>query len=372
MKKNEFLDALRRRIAALPAEDIERSLDYYSEIIDDCMEDGMTEDEAVEQVGSVEQAAANILDEMPAGSLVSAPQEERRIAPSYMSESFDSIRIEDTESDVLFIPSADGCCDIEWSEKLPHTVTVENGVLTVRRQTERKWFQRISLHGEQAKLFVRIPAGEYNDLFVSTASGDVRIPAEFAFRTAEVTSASGDVEMFANVGRKLRAKSVSGDVKVNKLTAGGMELSSVSGDVECAFVRVGGGLTIKTVSGDIELNTANCASLGAKTVSGDAKLCDAVAEELNASSISGDVSLTSVIISAGMNIQTTSGEVRLTGSDGGEINIKTSSGSVHGTLLSGKMFHCTSRSGSVNTPAPTPGGICRVSSGSGSIKLKVE
>ena len=42
MKKNEFIEALRAKLIALNAQDIERSLDYYSEIIDDCMEDGMT------------------------------------------------------------------------------------------------------------------------------------------------------------------------------------------------------------------------------------------------------------------------------------------------------------------------------------------
>ena len=42
MLKNEFITVLRENLSSLPEEDLERVLDYYSEIIDDCMEDGMT------------------------------------------------------------------------------------------------------------------------------------------------------------------------------------------------------------------------------------------------------------------------------------------------------------------------------------------
>ena len=39
MKKNEFLAELRGRLAGLSEADLNRSLDYYAEMIDDRMED---------------------------------------------------------------------------------------------------------------------------------------------------------------------------------------------------------------------------------------------------------------------------------------------------------------------------------------------
>ena len=57
MNKQEFLRALRERLSGLPAEDIEKHVQYYSEIIDDRMEDGMTEAEAVAAVELPEQMA---------------------------------------------------------------------------------------------------------------------------------------------------------------------------------------------------------------------------------------------------------------------------------------------------------------------------
>ena len=43
MNKSEFLWELRKKLSGLPDEDILRSLDYYGEIIDDCVENGLDE-----------------------------------------------------------------------------------------------------------------------------------------------------------------------------------------------------------------------------------------------------------------------------------------------------------------------------------------
>ena len=64
MTKLEFLSSLRERLtglSSLSAEDLERSLEYYSESIDDRMEDGLTEEEAVEAMGSIDEIVAQIL-----------------------------------------------------------------------------------------------------------------------------------------------------------------------------------------------------------------------------------------------------------------------------------------------------------------------
>ena len=52
MNKQEYLSAIRVRIPKMPTEDMERFIAYYSEMIDDRMEDGMmdTPDDAVDQI----------------------------------------------------------------------------------------------------------------------------------------------------------------------------------------------------------------------------------------------------------------------------------------------------------------------------------
>lgn len=70
MNKQQFLSALRRGLSQLPPEEIEKQAAYYSELIDDMVEDGMTEYEAVSRLGSVEDIYQDILQNMPLPLLV--------------------------------------------------------------------------------------------------------------------------------------------------------------------------------------------------------------------------------------------------------------------------------------------------------------
>ena len=65
MKKQEFLDKLKASLWAMPEADTQRSLDYYSEMIDDRMEEGLTEEEAVAAIGDLDEIVGQILTETP-------------------------------------------------------------------------------------------------------------------------------------------------------------------------------------------------------------------------------------------------------------------------------------------------------------------
>lgn len=66
MNKQMFLDGLRAALAQLPADEIEKTLSYYAEIIDDRIEDGMSEEEAVASMEPIETLAARVVNEAPA------------------------------------------------------------------------------------------------------------------------------------------------------------------------------------------------------------------------------------------------------------------------------------------------------------------
>ena len=65
MKKKEFLEKLRASLWALPEADKQRSVDYYTEMIDDRMEDGLSEEEAVAAIGDLDEIVKQILTETP-------------------------------------------------------------------------------------------------------------------------------------------------------------------------------------------------------------------------------------------------------------------------------------------------------------------
>ena len=61
MIKAQFLSELERRLDALPRAEIDRALQFYSEMIDDRKEEGLTEPEAVAALGSLDDIAGEVL-----------------------------------------------------------------------------------------------------------------------------------------------------------------------------------------------------------------------------------------------------------------------------------------------------------------------
>ena len=63
--KKEFLKDLRRRLIRLPRKELHERLNFYSEIIDDKIEEGITEERAILEIGDVSDIAEQILADVP-------------------------------------------------------------------------------------------------------------------------------------------------------------------------------------------------------------------------------------------------------------------------------------------------------------------
>lgn len=72
MNKITFLTQLREQLAPLPEAEREKTLSFYEEGIADRIEEGMSEQQAVESLGSVEEIATEILLELPLATVISS------------------------------------------------------------------------------------------------------------------------------------------------------------------------------------------------------------------------------------------------------------------------------------------------------------
>ena len=70
MTKTQFVLELSEKLSGLPKDDIKKSAEFYIEMIDDRMDEGMSEAEAVAAIGSVDTIAEEILGETPMVKLV--------------------------------------------------------------------------------------------------------------------------------------------------------------------------------------------------------------------------------------------------------------------------------------------------------------
>lgn len=70
MNKETFLSELKAALSGLPQEELREQISFYREMIEDRMEDGIPEEEAVAGIGTVEQVKEQILSEIPLARLV--------------------------------------------------------------------------------------------------------------------------------------------------------------------------------------------------------------------------------------------------------------------------------------------------------------
>ena len=78
MKKKELIEQLSARLSGLPVEDIENTVDYYSEMIDERIDEGIDEEEAVAAIGDLDEIVSQILSEIPLSKLVKTKVKQKR------------------------------------------------------------------------------------------------------------------------------------------------------------------------------------------------------------------------------------------------------------------------------------------------------
>ena len=78
MSRDAFIGELRHRMAGLPQEAVDRTVEYYSELIADSVEDGLSEEEAVARLGSLDEIVANVVKDTPLTQIVQTRVQEKK------------------------------------------------------------------------------------------------------------------------------------------------------------------------------------------------------------------------------------------------------------------------------------------------------
>lgn len=61
MDKNTFLLQLQKQLKGLPEEEVQQTVEYYREMLEDRIEEGLSEEEAVKEIGTVEEIAQPLM-----------------------------------------------------------------------------------------------------------------------------------------------------------------------------------------------------------------------------------------------------------------------------------------------------------------------
>ncbi|MBR3865542.1 MAG: DUF4097 family beta strand repeat protein [Clostridia bacterium] len=261
---------------------------------------------------------------------------ETELTEYVIAESFDSIKTDILDCDILIYPSADDQCTVKCvdSKNMEHSVFVSDGKLIIEQHDTRRWYEHISFFTEKKYIRIDLPKTQFDEFYLKTVSGDIYISDEFIIKGLNLNTTSGDLKLGNISADSIQCTTKSGDLKVGNISADSIQCTTTSGDIEAKDISCIGDITLKVTSGDIDLsNTVSKGKLQIKTVSGD---------------------------------------IELDRCDGAELSLKTTSGDIEATLLSGKTFDADATTGDVRVSSSQSGaGKCVARTTSGDIEIRV-
>lgn len=271
-----------------------------------------------------------------------------------VNENFNSISIDTSTADILFVPSDDGKNKIVCYEKenFNFAISIENDVLTIKNVDNRKWYDYILNVGTD-KLTIYLSQNDYSSLLINTHTSKIEIPNNFNFTNVDITTSTGIVKCNASALEQIKIKTTTGNIQVENVTAEEIDLSVSTGKIN---------ITKSTCKGTLSVNVST----------GKTYLTDVTCKTFNSKGSTGDAILKNVIVEKTLTIKRSTGDVKFDSCDANEIFVNTNTGNVTGTLLSEKTFIPKSDTGYISVPKTNNGGICEITTSTGDIKISIK
>ena len=304
---------------------------------------------------------------------------------------FAEIEIETSLFDVRILPMDEGSEPVvylPYNEKIAHTLSVENGKLTIRVEDTRAWYEKLFLGSatdENTVLELYVPYAHYEKLSVNAQSGDIVVngarDAEtlLSFENVLLKTSSGDLDFRAtmqnNGNGMLDMQTISGKLTMAGVSDVPINASTTSGDILVMSCAPAQSIRLSATSGEIkvsQLTMADDGVLSADVSSGEIEFLNVRVGTMKLEITSGDIELSNVMVAGELRAETNSGDIEIKRSDAGSLYLETTSGDVEAELLSGKMFEVDVTSGDKRYPASDrDGGLCKVKTSSGDVEIVV-
>ena len=269
-----------------------------------------------------------------------------------IEQSFTHLWVDTDTAQVHVVPAEGDTVRVvcrEWAKE-KHTVTVQDGTLTITVVDTRKWYDHIGIHIDSPSVTVELPARAYGALQIRGETGSVEVDSALRFAEAEVTLSTGSIRYCAP-------------------TDGGVTLETAKGRIRGEGFSADA-LKVTVSTGQVQLRDLQCGSLTAAGNTGSIGLWNvAVEREADIRRSTGKVTLTDTIAAA-LTVHTDTGDVSFERCDADDIRITTDTGDVEGSLCTGKTFITRTDTGRVTVP-DTAGGRCEITTDTGDIRVEI-
>ena len=131
---------------------------------------------------------------------------------------------------------------------------------------------RVSVHLFARTLTLYLPKTDYTALSIHESTGNVEIPKELTWTSADISVSTGDVRFFSAVREAVKIKTSTGSIRAEDISAGALTLSVATGGITVSGVTCEGEATVGVSTGRTELTEVVCGSLVSTGTTGDITL----------------------------------------------------------------------------------------------------
>ncbi len=251
-----------------------------------------------------------------------------------LTETFKEIKINTNTADIVLTKSSDQNCKIICQEEVnaSHSVLSKDNLLSIELANNRKWYENVGITTRTPKITIYLPEREYTSLVIKTSTGDVELPPNFKCKDVHISTTTGNIT-------------------TNNITSENIKLS--------------------VSTGHITAQNITCQNITANVNTGKTMLSNISCDYLLSCGNTGDIKLQNFIAKEKITIERDTGDINFDNSDSSELIITTNTGDITGNLLSEKIFRTETTTGDINVPNTVNGGICRITTDTGDIKIDI-
>ena len=339
MTRAQFLNDLYHRLEGLTQEQAEQHLTYYAEMLADRMEEGMSEEQAVESMEDVETIARRILEEEGRSAVSSRPPEPpaypdaSRIPGGGGARAYQGKEKRDWRrpASILLWALAILCAlgalgrwiaRDRWGSRAADTTdvvladTAQNQAYDSGYEGDGFWAPLEGISAVNIQMVtgaVWVSAGDGGGIFLRTDGDERQLHWEQDGSTLNISSRGGGDTLYMavpdDVLDSLTINASPADVMIDTVNINTLDITTVTGDVRAGWVNAAE-ITVKTTSGDVYLDGLTTDSLNVSTASGDVEGLSSSARILEAKSISGELEM-DLLGAERIALETTSGSIDL-------------------------------------------------------------
>ena len=302
MNRDEFKLHLAARLHALSDDERAEVFSFFDECIDEALENGENEADALERLGSPDEVAEQLLADRELKS--AEPKHASDSANDYDPELIVGIRVEAHDAGVRVQPSSSKNISVRYEvhQDEEFSVNVEDGVLVVRERLQRRWMHwlkgMISLGWDNWRWAIELDMPRRFDGYVDLTSSNHPLSVErlrLSSLSAKTSNSKVTVDGIA-ASDELTVISSNGMTRLQNSTAeGDVHVRTSNGRAEVSNVSSRGTMMVMTSNGRLSIEDCTAAAVSARTSNSKAKLTRVAAgSELTVDTSNGSIEVRSI------------------------------------------------------------------------------